>query len=352
MCLCPVYVPNPSYFANDVARHGIGDGVYDDVIVGHYENNSSAYIAAPCRHCIECVKARSAEWSARLRSELDYEMNVLGHDCYFVTLTIDPVYMSEFMSFGKVDKSKCSRVLGSFFRSLKDAYRKVFRHFCIAEYGERRGRLHFHCLFFNPPVSLETDGVHRHFSKNGVLMGSSPVLRRFWKYGFNDSGKVGSIAAGCYVSKYLTKSLGDSLTLPPIIVSRNVGKNDQTIKNSKEVLRKTLETGYYSVPIVFGRHQQQYQIPYAWMRKEHLSDLADEFGLSVHVADLIIRYAMADSYDRDSTPGQRRAYYEYILNRRIRYISPLDIRERRMISLLEKDFLVDDFIYNMEFDPF
>ena len=182
MCLCPIYVPNPSKDAHDFARHG----KLDQCIIDHYLDNWNSFIAVPCRKCLECLKARSAEWSARLRTELDYEMNVLGHDCYFVTLTISPEHLYLFTSFGKVDPSKCSKLLGNFFRSLKDAYRCTFRHFCIAEYGERYGRLHFHCLFFSPPVSLETDGVHLHYSKNGVRMGSSPVLRRFWKYGFNE----------------------------------------------------------------------------------------------------------------------------------------------------------------------
>jgi hypothetical protein len=209
MCLCPIYVPNLSMAAHDYARHG----KMDQCVIDHYLDNHSAFIAVPCRKCLECLKARSAEWSARLRTELDYEINVLGHDCYFVTLTISPEFLHLFTSFGKVDPSKCSKLLGSFFRSLKDSYRCSFRHFCIAEYGERRGRLHFHCLFFNPPASLETDGVHLHYSKNGVRMGSSPVLRRFWKYGFNDSGKVKSVGAGCYVSKYLMYSAMIAISL-------------------------------------------------------------------------------------------------------------------------------------------
>lgn len=352
MCLCPIYVPNLSMAAHDYARHG----KMDQCVIDHYLDNHSAFIAVPCRKCLECLKARSAEWSARLRTELDYEINVLGHDCYFVTLTISPEFLHLFTSFGKVDPSKCSKLLGSFFRSLKDSYRCSFRHFCIAEYGERRGRLHFHCLFFNPPASLETDGVHLHYSKNGVRMGSSPVLRRFWKYGFNDSGKVKSVGAGCYVSKYLMKDIKSVNNLPPILVSRNVGKNALSIERSKDVLRKCLASGYFTIPVVYGRSQKNYQIPYSWMKKHYLYELASEVGYSIAVADLIIRYAMSEYYNSG------RDVFDTPVNRRTRLMniigdipSPLSERTRLdtvFIDNIQSYVNSGDFYYDLELNPY
>ena len=338
--------------AHDFVRHG----KLDQCVIDHYLDNWSSYIAVPCRKCLECLKARSAEWSARLRTELDYEMNLCGHDCYFVTLTISPEFLHLFTSFGKVDSSKCSKLLGGFFRSLKDAYRCTFRHFCIAEYGERHGRLHFHCLFFNPPVSLETDGVHLHYSKNGVRMGSSPVLRRFWKYGFNDSGKVKSVAAGCYVSKYLMKDIESVNNLPPILVSRNVGKNPLSVSRSKEVLRNCLISGYFAIPVVFGRSQKNYQIPYSWMKKYCLRELASEVGYSFAVADLIIRYAMSEYYNSG------RDVFDTPVNRRTRLMniigdipSPLFERVRSdtaFIDNIQSYVSSGDFYYDLEFNPY
>lgn len=349
--MCPIYVPNPSFYASDIARHG----KLDQTIIDHYCDNNSSYIAVPCRHCLECVKARSAEWSARLRSELEWEMKLCGHDCYFVTLTIDPAHLGEFMTDGKVDRSKCSFLLGRFFRSLKDAYRSTFRHWVIGEYGECYGRLHFHCLFFNPPVSLETDGVHLHYSKNGMRMGSSPVLRRFWKYGFNDSGKVGSVAAGCYVSKYLVKSFSNDLTLPPIITSRNVGKNPDSIRKSLDVLRSCLATGIYSIPVVFGRYQHQHQISYSWMKKRFIGQLASEFGYSLEQCDLIIRYGMSLYYNRDRdllSPKERLTKLENVLGVDLSYKNVHDVDYRRYCDLLNISVEAEDFYYGLDLEPF
>ncbi len=110
MCLCPIFVPNPSHYAYDISRHNRLDGC----VIDHYCDNSSAFIAVPCRKCLECLKARSAEWSARLRTELDYEMNVLGHDCCIYFVDYSPEFLHLFTSFGKVDSSKCSNYLAVF----------------------------------------------------------------------------------------------------------------------------------------------------------------------------------------------------------------------------------------------
>lgn len=131
-CLFPLYIPIDGY-------HGA--------------------IRVRCGHCIYCKMAKSREWSLRLEMESQY-----WRDLCFVTLTYD----NENLPYHIVDKElilddgqgRQNSVDDFYFPSL--AYDDItlylkrlrkcldhpIRYFAVGEYGTRRGRPHWHILFF------------------------------------------------------------------------------------------------------------------------------------------------------------------------------------------------------------
>lgn len=111
-CLFPRIINNPAYTA----------------ICG----NQPPKIVVPCGKCINCLKTRRAEWAFRLRSEF------CNSDCaMFVTLSEDEQHLHRLY---KPDLQKLFKVMR------KRGF--VFTYYAIGEYGSKKGRPHYHIMFF------------------------------------------------------------------------------------------------------------------------------------------------------------------------------------------------------------
>ena len=74
-----------------------------------------------------------------------------------------------------------------------------------------RGRIHFHGLLFNVPLSLGDTRKNRRVVEIGMER-KTRVLAKLWGEGFVDAVKTdGSPKLGYYISKYITKGAGQTL---------------------------------------------------------------------------------------------------------------------------------------------
>lgn len=118
-----------------------------------------------CGHCIYCKMARAREWSLRLEMESQY-----WKDLCFVTLTYNDenlpyhIVSKELIcdedGFGRYDivddfyfPSLAYDDLTLFLKRLRKCLDFKIRYFAVGEYGTRRGRPHWHILFFGLPGS-------------------------------------------------------------------------------------------------------------------------------------------------------------------------------------------------------
>lgn len=151
------------------------------------------YVRVDCGRCLPCQKKRSNYWRQRLIDEYVYMVQrdpSLKYKVYFVTLTFANSHYQRDISHAYES-----------FRLFRERYRKMYgrslRYWVCNEYGEKRGRLHLHALFFNPLCDVYT-------------------LRDLWSYGRVDMSVVGDSSKNperdprkgiIYVTKYITKTV-------------------------------------------------------------------------------------------------------------------------------------------------
>ena len=121
-----------------------------------------------CGQCAECLSLEAWRWAQRVRIEM------LFAKTWFLTLT----YRGE-VSVGYTEIQKM-------FKRLRKKHE--FRYLCVAELGEKNGRLHYHCV------------VHGELTKREV--------RGEWSHGFSDAKLANSDSNSIarYVSKYISKA--------------------------------------------------------------------------------------------------------------------------------------------------
>lgn len=132
-CLFPLYLP----------------------IDGYHEK-----IRVRCGHCVYCKMAKSREWALRLEMESQY-----WKDLCFVTLTynnenlpyyiVDKELIQDAPGFGRLDVSDdfyfpslAYDDLTLFIKRLRKCLDHKIRYYAVGEYGTKRGRPHWHILFF------------------------------------------------------------------------------------------------------------------------------------------------------------------------------------------------------------
>lgn len=148
------------------------------------------YIKVDCGLCVECQKKRGNSWKTRLLDEYKYHRDCFPDDkVIFGTLTIAPGFMERFDTPVKCDKE---------IRKFLERYRKMFgcsfRHYITSEYGEKKGRLHFHFIGFRMLCNIHE-------------------LKRLWPFGRVDMQTLKGPQGLTYVSGYITKIVkGDNLS--------------------------------------------------------------------------------------------------------------------------------------------
>lgn len=146
----------------------------------------------PCRKCEKCLSYRRLKWRDRMIAE-----NTAAYRSWFVTLTFSPTHLAgihaEAHQLGDasatgIEVAAYKHVQGYLKRLRKTGAR--FRYVAVPEYGEERGRLHYHLL------------VHETSFGSVTYRG----LQSKWRSFISASLVKSARGSGAYVSKYLTKN--------------------------------------------------------------------------------------------------------------------------------------------------
>lgn len=203
-CLRPRKIRNPKYIGMDA----VSVAEYCERVYGvRYPPNR--YITIPCGKCINCQKRKFTGYRMRLLYELQrYPRSI------FVTLTFDDSNLSRFRG----DPNKSLRL---FLDRIRKVYGKQVRHWFVAEFGKKRGRLHYHGILFNCQMTNEE-------------------LTKYWQYGNTFVGYANEITAK-YIVKYLTKDDTKGSKPPRILSSFGIGDSWLNTPDCK-LLKKQLAT--------------------------------------------------------------------------------------------------------------
>jgi len=152
-------------------------------------------IELPCGQCIGCRMRRASDWELRVM----HEASMWPENC-FVTLTYAE---GNLPAYGSLDY----RDFQLFMKRLRFEFApREIRFYMCGEYGEARGRPHFHaCLFNLDFADKEPVGT----SKSGQVFFTSAVLSRLWGKGIVSVQPLVRETAS-YCARYIMKKvLGD-----------------------------------------------------------------------------------------------------------------------------------------------
>lgn len=151
-------------------------------------------VMIPCGKCEGCLLARSYEWSIRCICE-----GYNHKESYFLTLTYDNEHLPDG---GNLVRSHFQSFMKRLRRKFEGYKIKVF--YC-GEYGERRGRPHYHAIIFGLPLNeLGIKYYFRDVSKRGQKNYNCPFLDKIWQQGEVVLGMV-TRQSCAYVAQYTLK---------------------------------------------------------------------------------------------------------------------------------------------------
>lgn len=150
----------------------------------------------PCGQCHGCRLERSRQWAMRCMHEAS-----LHDENTFVTLTYSPEHCPTDGGLHHKDFQRFMKRLRKFFAPAK------VRFYMAGEYGENRGRPHFHAILFGVNFS---DRQPWRKSPSGAMLYTSPTLERLWPFGFSSIGDV-TFQSAAYVARYVMKKVNGDL---------------------------------------------------------------------------------------------------------------------------------------------
>lgn len=193
---------------------------------GHNEH----YELVPCGKCPECRNLRRLQWTFRLEQE-----SLVHSNSYFITLTYNNYYLPydgqlykpDFQDFIKRFRTYLCR---KYFQGSWKTFPSL-KYFACGEYGDTRGRCHFHALVFCD-YSFTADDV-----------------RNCWLYGYITLAPFTS-ARAAYVVKYSQKQLfcdyPDGSVPPCSLCSNGLGLSWLT-PGIRKLYRMTKQTFCYTL---------------------------------------------------------------------------------------------------------
>lgn len=158
----------------------------------HKEKSPSGFyrpiqsIPFACRKCLECRQARSYQWSIRC----GLEAKLHAESC-FATLTYKDSpgthVKKHFQDFMK--------------RLRKYIYPRRVSYFAVGQYGEQKGRPHYHVLLFGwCPDDIKA--ISRCRNSNTT----SPKLSKIWSHGFVEVSRAATSKSASYACHYSNHS--------------------------------------------------------------------------------------------------------------------------------------------------
>ena len=161
--------------------------------VAFVETLDSNKIKLPCGRCIGCRLERSRQWALRLVHEKRFH-----EESAFITLTYDENNLPEGGSLEVKHFQDFMKRLRKRVGSAK------LRFFHAGEYGEKKGRPHYHAIIFG--ASFLEGACDVETTDRGDTTWRSPMLSELWPAGINRVGGV-TFESCAYVARYVTKKV-------------------------------------------------------------------------------------------------------------------------------------------------
>lgn len=179
----------------------VGGSASKKIIFNESEDHGAA-INLPCGQCIGCRLEYSRQWAIRCV----HESKLYKHNC-FITLTFNDEHLPRdesldvkvFQDFMKRFRKKVS---SKGFIEKYGFYCKKVRFFHCGEYGEKRGRPHYHACIFN----FDFPDRKYHSRRKGINLFTSEILEELWPFGFSSVGDV-TFESAAYVARYVVKKI-------------------------------------------------------------------------------------------------------------------------------------------------
>lgn len=155
--------------------------------------------SVPCGVCIGCRIDRAEAWAIRATHEASmHKFGAGARGSVFLTLTYDPQHVP-------TDYSVRKDVMQRFLKRLRKRIGEKVRYLLCGEYGELKGRPHFHVLLFG--YDFPDKRPWRKVRDNQLFR--SELLEEVWTFG---SAEIGSVTyqSARYVAGYVVKKLGGS----------------------------------------------------------------------------------------------------------------------------------------------
>lgn len=149
--------------------------------------------ALPCGQCQACRLERSRQWAVRCM----HEAAMYSQNC-FLTLTYDDASLPVGGTLVRGDQQLFMK------RLRKRIAPERVRFFACGEYGESRGRPHYHFLLFGYdfPDKVEVG------KRAGLPVFSSQAVAELWPHGLHELGAV-SFESAAYVARYVAKKMDE-----------------------------------------------------------------------------------------------------------------------------------------------
>jgi hypothetical protein len=147
-------------------------------------------VTVPCGRCIGCRIQHAASWALRCTHEAQ-----MHKDNCFITLTYNDEHYP-------ADHSIHKEELQKFFKRLRKATGKKFRYFACGEYGDERGRPHYHAILFG--LDFDDKKKFHRLGNYGHIVHTSKFLEKVWGNGYCYIGSV-TYESASYVARYIQK---------------------------------------------------------------------------------------------------------------------------------------------------
>lgn len=133
-----------------------------------YLNGGKPKMLAKCGKCYECKKERARNWTYKIWLEaLSYTKKC------FLTLTYKDNEKGK-----NLDKAELQR----FIKRLRKNEKASFKYFGAGEYGEKKGRAHYHVILLGwQPKDIKK--LHGAKSKKGKDLYTSEIIKKTWGHG-------------------------------------------------------------------------------------------------------------------------------------------------------------------------
>jgi hypothetical protein len=182
----------------------------------------------PCTKCIECRANHAKEWA--VRAYMETKQNPTG---IFLTLSYD----NKHLPIGELGNPTLrKRDITLFKKRLRERTGATIKTFECGEYGEKRGRPHYHMIIWNWKPTDERL-IKQNISGDSLF--NSQYLEKIWSKGLIIYGNI-SYESAAYVARYvnkkkITRALAPDQEETYINMSRKegIGKGEWTINHEK-----------------------------------------------------------------------------------------------------------------------